>query len=95
MVDRREIPAADVPVDGGPEAITPSDGARRGTDEVSPPHEPPDRPHYGLRIMRERAAAIGASVDWTSAPGTGTTVRLVIPLPGLVAGDAVLASGAR
>jgi two-component system nitrate/nitrite sensor histidine kinase NarX len=30
----------------------------------------------GLRIMRERAARIGASVDLRSAPGAGTTVTL-------------------
>jgi signal transduction histidine kinase len=32
--------------------------------------------HYGLTGMRERAAAIGGTLDVTSAPGAGTTVRL-------------------
>jgi PAS domain S-box-containing protein len=32
--------------------------------------------HLGLRIMRERAEAVGASLTVTSAPGQGTTVRL-------------------
>jgi two-component system nitrate/nitrite sensor histidine kinase NarX len=38
-----------------------------------------DDPHVGLRIMRERAAAIGAQVQVHSAPGTGT--RVVVALP--------------
>ena len=37
--------------------------------------------HYGLTGMRERAAAIGGTLDVTSAPGTGTTVRLRAPAP--------------
>ncbi|MGA2851393.1 MAG: two-component regulator propeller domain-containing protein [Terracidiphilus sp.] len=32
--------------------------------------------HYGLTGMRERAAAIGGTIEVTSEPGTGTTVRL-------------------
>jgi len=32
--------------------------------------------HYGLTGMRERAAAIGGSLEVTSEPGAGTTVRL-------------------
>ncbi len=44
-----------------------------GTEAVSPPG------HYGLTGMRERAAAIGARLDVTSAPGEGTTVRLRVP----------------
>lgn len=32
--------------------------------------------HYGLTGMQERAAAIGANLEITSEPGTGTTVRL-------------------
>jgi len=32
--------------------------------------------HYGLIGMRERAAAIGGTIEVTSEPGTGTTVRL-------------------
>jgi len=38
---------------------------------------PPDG--LGLRSMRERAAAIGASLTIRSAPGQGTTVRLTVP----------------
>ncbi len=35
--------------------------------------------HYGLVGMRERAAAIGATLDIVSAPGAGTRVRLLAP----------------
>lgn len=35
---------------------------------------------YGLRSMRERAESIGADFQVTSAPGTGTTVRLQISI---------------
>ncbi len=42
----------------------------------------------GLRGMRERAAALGGTVEITSAPGLGTTVRVRIPMDG--AGHPVL-----
>lgn len=35
--------------------------------------------HVGLRIMRERAAHIGARVDLHSAPGAGTQVTITVP----------------
>jgi ligand-binding sensor domain-containing protein/signal transduction histidine kinase len=35
--------------------------------------------HYGLTGMRERAAVIGGTLEVTSAPGAGTTVRLSTP----------------
>lgn len=38
-----------------------------------------DDTHVGLRIMRERAAGIGAEVTVTSAPGAGTRVALEWP----------------
>ena len=37
-----------------------------------------DRPHYGIQAMRERAASIGGTVDWTSPPGGGCRVRLAV-----------------
>lgn len=37
--------------------------------------------HYGLTGMRERAAAIGGTLEVTSIPGEGTTVRLRAPAP--------------
>jgi two-component system nitrate/nitrite sensor histidine kinase NarX len=40
-----------------------------------------DETHVGLRIMRERAARIGAEVQVQSAPGRGTRVQLSLPLP--------------
>jgi signal transduction histidine kinase/ligand-binding sensor domain-containing protein len=37
--------------------------------------------HYGLTGMRERAAAIGGTLEVSSAPGGGTAVRLRAPAP--------------
>jgi two-component system nitrate/nitrite sensor histidine kinase NarX len=39
----------------------------------------PDQTHVGLRIMRERAARIGATVEVVSVPGSGTCVVLKLP----------------
>lgn len=36
----------------------------------------------GLASMRERAAELGGTIDWTSAPGSGTIVTAVLPLEG-------------
>ena len=38
--------------------------------------------HYGLTGMRERAAAISGTLEVTSEPGIGTTVRLRAAAPG-------------
>jgi len=38
-----------------------------------------DETHVGLRIMRERAARIGAAVEIVSRPGGGTEVTLTLP----------------
>jgi signal transduction histidine kinase len=38
-----------------------------------------DGDHMGVQLMRERAAMMGGVLDIASAPGAGTTVRLVIP----------------
>jgi signal transduction histidine kinase/ligand-binding sensor domain-containing protein len=35
--------------------------------------------HFGLTGMRERAAAIGATLEVSGAPGEGTTIRLSVP----------------
>lgn len=48
----------------------------RGFDAA---HAAPDETHVGLRIMRERAARIGARVELESQPGQGTRVRLALP----------------
>lgn len=39
----------------------------------------PDDSHVGLRIMRERAAKVGAAVALESQPGRGTRVRVSLP----------------
>lgn len=39
-----------------------------------------DWPHYGMRMMRERAEAMGAAVSWASAPAGGTVFDLRVPL---------------
>jgi two-component system nitrate/nitrite sensor histidine kinase NarX len=44
-----------------------------------------DETHVGLRIMRERAAAVGAEVQVDSAPGRGTRVAVQLPRPQAVA----------
>ena len=38
--------------------------------------------HYGLLGMRERSRLAGGSLEVESAPGKGTTIRLVLPLAG-------------
>lgn len=38
--------------------------------------------HYGLIGMRERASQIHAALNLESVPGTGTTIRLNVPVPG-------------
>ncbi|HEY6014098.1 MAG TPA: histidine kinase, partial [Candidatus Limnocylindrales bacterium] len=38
----------------------------------------PDLPHYGIEAMRERAASIGATVDWTNPDGGGCRVHLSV-----------------
>lgn len=44
--------------------------------------------HVGLRIMRERAARLGAVFEIHASPGGGTTVRLQLPPPLVSAGSA-------
>ncbi|WP_405147257.1 sensor histidine kinase [Sphaerisporangium sp. NBC_01403] len=36
---------------------------------------------YGLRVMRDRVAALGGSLTVESAPGEGTAVAAILPLP--------------
>jgi len=48
-----------------------------------------DWPHYGLIAMRERAAAIAGTIDWSSRPGEGTRLHVTAPIgAGLPAGVA-------
>lgn len=39
-----------------------------------------DAPRFGLAIMRERAASIGGTIAYHSAPGRGTRVHVDVPL---------------
>jgi two-component system nitrate/nitrite sensor histidine kinase NarX len=39
----------------------------------------PDETHVGLRIMRERAQQIDATVEVESVPGSGTCIVLTLP----------------
>jgi signal transduction histidine kinase len=40
-----------------------------------------DWPRYGLAAMRERATAIGGSIEWLAGATGGTDIRVSIPLP--------------
>ncbi len=40
-----------------------------------------ERPRFGLATMRERAVGVGGTLEVLAAPGTGTTVRIRLPLP--------------
>lgn len=51
----------------------------RGFSAAAGPESPPG--HYGLTGMRERARAVGGTLQVTSQPGSGTTVRLQAPAP--------------
>jgi two-component system, NarL family, nitrate/nitrite sensor histidine kinase NarX len=55
------------------------DSARHPQDDTH------DDTHVGLRIMRERASAIGAAVSVASQPGRGTRVVVTLPEPQAVA----------
>jgi signal transduction histidine kinase len=49
--------------------------------EVAPTRNGAQSAHFGLIGMRERAAALGGSLQIESEPGQGTTVTLRIPHP--------------
>ena len=36
--------------------------------------------HLGVLGMKERAEAVGGTFQWTSQPGDGTAVQVVVPL---------------
>ena len=52
-----------------------------GDLKLSEGSEPRRRATIGLTGMRERADAIGGTLEVTSEPGTGTTVRLQVITP--------------
>lgn len=39
-----------------------------------------DWPHFGITTMRERTASVGGSLEISTAPGSGTTVRARLPV---------------
>ena len=43
------------------------------------PHDETDDRHFGVQLMRERAAVAGGSLGLRSSPGTGTLVSLSVP----------------
>jgi two-component system nitrate/nitrite sensor histidine kinase NarX len=49
--------------------------------------------HVGMKIMRERAARIGAEVAVHSAPGQGTMVTLSLPAHPVAGGGSVAVHG--
>ncbi|WP_174550743.1 sensor histidine kinase [Microtetraspora malaysiensis] len=55
-----------------------------GFDPADPARTPEDGPGtgYGLRVMRERARALGGALTVESAPGEGTAMAMTLPLPG-------------
>ncbi|MGD0479933.1 MAG: two-component regulator propeller domain-containing protein [Terracidiphilus sp.] len=67
----------------GPEgiALEVRDNGRGGALEPAPES---GRRHFGLTGMKERAAAIGGTLDVTSEAGEGTTIRLHAPAGGEV-----------
>lgn len=50
-----------------------------GFEQASAPAEPRSFSGLGLTTMRERVAALGGTLQFTSAPGAGTTVSVVVP----------------
>ncbi|WP_067179125.1 sensor histidine kinase [Microtetraspora niveoalba] len=53
----------------------------RGFDPARTPVDGPGT-GYGLRVMRDRAAALGGTLTVESTPGEGTAVAVTLPLPG-------------
>jgi signal transduction histidine kinase len=38
--------------------------------------------HHGMRNMRDRAGSVGGTLEYESAPGEGTTLRMTLQLQG-------------
>ena len=72
-----------VQLEYGPEtiALEVRDDGRGGALDGAPESSPG---HFGLTGMRERAAAIGGTLEVSSASGAGTTIRLRAPARGKV-----------
>ena len=65
----------------GPQAAVAVEDDGCGFDPTAPPAD--GKKHFGLSIMRARAARIGGQIIVTSTPGQGTRVVLTWPLEGL------------
>jgi signal transduction histidine kinase len=57
----------------------------QGFDPEAVPHD--GREHFGLSIMRARAARIGGQIEIQSAPGQGTRLALRWRIPGTISRD--------
>ena len=64
-------------IDGHAQVVIVDDGHGFDPDGVAPDE---DRGHFGLKIMRARAARLGGELEVRSAAGQGTQVRLIWPL---------------
>jgi signal transduction histidine kinase len=74
---RAAVVRVDVHSRGGELIVSISDNGAGFNPEVMSRGE---FPKFGLTTMRERAASIRGTLDITSAPGAGTTVRFAMPL---------------
>lgn len=71
---------ATVSMEGGAAGVTllvEDDGVGFDTDDLAAAK--PDHRGIGLQAMRERASLIGADLTIQSKPGSGTTIRIIIP----------------
>jgi len=68
----------DVEVHRGPDYVFVVRDDGRGFDPARPPAD--GDAHVGLRIMRERAEKIGATIAIASHPGRGTEIALRVPM---------------
>ena len=64
--------------DDGSIGLTVEDDGRGFNGQVDDRRRP-DR-HFGLELMRERAAMVGGTLSLRSSPGSGTTLQLHVPL---------------
>jgi two-component system, NarL family, sensor histidine kinase UhpB len=65
--------------DGWVEAVVADDG--RGFDAEALLRVPDPTRGLGLHSIQERTTVLGGAVDVRSTPGTGTTVRVRLPVP--------------
>ena len=63
--------------------------ADNGAGFTPPAHDDAPDGHWGVRGMRERAELTGGQLEVRSVPGTGTTLTVRIPYPGVGGRDPV------